>query len=101
MHPTSQAIQEAAVVLQRISETTPGERGRRASLVALVLRAVERMLEGGVEAKFLGLRAKEEVEYGTAGSERALLLRLLRLGQEGGTYAVASVLSDYAGGLEE
>jgi hypothetical protein len=101
MLPTTQAIQQAAGVLQQISESTPGERGRRASVVALVLRAVERMLNSAQDGEFLARRAEQEVEAVASGGERALLLRLLRLGEVGGTCAVAAVLSDYAAGLEE
>jgi len=101
MRSTSQAIQEAAGVLQQISESTPGERGRRAFVVALVLRAVQRQLDDAVEGPFLTRRAEREVEAIASGSERALLLRLLRLGEEGWSTAVATMLSDYAAGLEE
>ncbi|MEX2581700.1 MAG: hypothetical protein WD766_00365 [Gemmatimonadota bacterium] len=98
---STQAVRAAAGALQQISETTPGERGRRASIVALVLRSVEQTLCEESEAGFMCLRAEREVEGLEAGAERGLLLRLLRLVADGEGNEVAEVLSDYAAGLEE
>jgi len=100
MQITSQALQDAAGALQRISEETSGERGRRASLVALVLRSVERMLEEPAAGEFLRKRAEREIEGLGAGSERSVLRRLLVVA-DGGRGSLGDLLSEYATGLEE
>jgi tetratricopeptide (TPR) repeat protein len=100
MQLTSQALQIAAGALQHISETTPGERGRRAGMVALALRSVERLLDEPEAAEFLALRVEREIDALPAGSERSLLRRLLLIAR-GGSGALGDVLMEYAAGLEE
>ncbi|HEX6925592.1 MAG TPA: hypothetical protein VF167_09180 [Longimicrobiaceae bacterium] len=104
MNGLSQAMQDAAGELQRISEINRGARRQRAAAVALVLRSLECSLYGCESGGFVARRARQEVEALPAGAERALLLRLLLL--EGspaapGTAAlIADLLVDYAYELE-
>ena len=79
MSPISQNVLAAAGALQEISESSPGERGRRAAAGALVLRAVQRALEHGEGAEFIVERARREVAGLEKGQERAILRRLLVL----------------------
>ncbi|MQA91653.1 MAG: hypothetical protein GEU90_15750 [Gemmatimonas sp.] len=101
MTPSTEALQAAAGALQQISERTPGERGRRASVGALVLRAVESHLANVAEANFLQRRAEREIERVGGEAERGILYRVLQLSERGDAGPVASALSDYAAGLEE
>lgn len=104
MPPTSDSILPAAGALQRISESSPGERGRRAAAGALVLRAVERAMEAREGLSFLLARARTEVEGLPKGTERALLRRLLAgLEAEQGIVAarLAAALVGYACELEK
>jgi len=73
----SNAVQEAAGSFQRISDESSGERRRRASAVALVLRVVECAMDGCEDAAFLARRAAREVEALPRGGERSALRRLL------------------------
>lgn len=73
----TQAMQAAAVELQRISETSSGTRGQRAAAVALVLRTLERIVDGTPATPFSLRRAQAEVEGMEGGADRAILLRLL------------------------
>jgi tetratricopeptide (TPR) repeat protein len=97
---SSQAVEAAVGALQRVSETTPGERGRRASVVALVLRTVEDSAAAGESGDFLRRRAGAELDRLPKGAERALLRRILKaaLADRG---IVAGLLSDLAAGLDE
>ncbi|MEX2570837.1 MAG: hypothetical protein WD737_05990 [Gemmatimonadota bacterium] len=101
MRRTTQALQTAAGALQRISETTPGERGRRATVVALVLRSVQRHVELGEDAGFIRRRAELEVSALGSRSERGLLKRLLQRAAEGRSSEVSDILNEYAAGLAE
>jgi tetratricopeptide (TPR) repeat protein len=104
MLPISLAVHSAAGALQQISESTPGERGRRAAVVALVLRGVESGLERAESWEFVRLRAEREVAAVESGAERALLKRVLRLADaavEGEVSApLAETLVEYAYRLE-
>jgi tetratricopeptide (TPR) repeat protein len=100
MQLTSQALQIAAGALQHISETTPGERGRRAGIVALALRSVERLLEEPEAAGFLALRVEREIDGLAGGSERSLLGRMLAVARDG-RGPLGDLLMEYAAGLEE
>lgn len=98
------AVKSAAGVLQQISETTAGERGRRAAVVAMVLRAVDAELAGDPGAMFLRRRCEVVLAGLTGGAEPALLRRILlgcgRLESEGGGAAVAEGLVTYGYELE-
>lgn len=100
----TQAVQAAAVELQRISERSDGARGQRAATVALVLRTLDSALDGQADVSFSLRRAADEVGRMESGAERTLLLRLLRLGSRLGDQATApavvDVLVDYACQLE-
>jgi tetratricopeptide (TPR) repeat protein len=96
---TGQAIGVAVDALQQISGVSPGERGRRAAVVALVLRYIGSLATGGEEGTFLGRRAAEVVEGLSGGGERSLLRRLLAFG-EARCEGMADLLSEYAAGLE-
>jgi tetratricopeptide (TPR) repeat protein len=104
MGSLSSAVHDAAGAFQRISESTSGERGRRASTGALVLRAVEGSLDGEAGCRFLALRAAGEVSALPRGVERQTLRRLLLLVEEAGANesgaGLASLLVDYAYELE-
>lgn len=100
MLPLAHALHAAAGALQQISDTTPGERGRRAGVVALVLRAVEAALARGEETSFLLLRAEVEVAGLPAGVERAHLRRILRVPTDAAGEGVAEVFVEYACELE-
>jgi hypothetical protein len=78
------AIQTAAGALQSISESTSGERARRASVVAMVLRGAERSLAGEADGEFTSRRTHVEISGLPRGAERSLLRRILRLSQEAG-----------------
>jgi len=69
MASLSQALQAAAGALQQISDTTAGERGRRAAVVALVLRAVEHAPGGGF------LRRRAEAAVAAMEGRNAVLLK--------------------------
>jgi len=103
MPPISHSILAAAGALQRISDTSSGERGRRAATGALVLRAVERALERGEGSAFLAARALAGVDGLPGGVERSLLRRLLLLLEGDGPVAaerLAGPLVGYACELE-
>ncbi|HEX7242303.1 MAG TPA: hypothetical protein VF263_18595 [Longimicrobiaceae bacterium] len=102
MPPISPSVLAAAVALQQISDTVPGERGRRAAAGALVLRAVERTAERGEASSFLARRAASEVAELPRGGERAALNRLLLLldAEEVAAERLAAPLVQYAGELE-
>lgn len=98
------ALDLAADAFQRISESSSGERGRRAVTGALVLRTAEQALAGAAGYGFVAQRAAAEVAALPRGAERAILQRLLRLAAEhvegAGTAPLAAVLVDYACELE-
>jgi len=99
MQISTQALRTAVFALMRISDETPGERGRRAGAVALALRSVERILEDGVAADFLRRRAEREIEDMAGGAERSLLLRLVGMaGTDSGL--IGDLLMEYSAGLE-
>ncbi|MEW5930160.1 MAG: hypothetical protein AB1941_22105 [Gemmatimonadota bacterium] len=103
MAPISPVVQAAAVALQQISESSPGERGRRAAAGALVLRAVEQAVERHAASAFLSARAGAEVSGLEKGAERAALRRILLLLEgEGGVEParLAGPLVGYACELE-
>ncbi|MDQ3389546.1 MAG: hypothetical protein M3483_08590, partial [Gemmatimonadota bacterium] len=104
MSPLAQSFRTAAGALREISERAPGERGRRASAGALVLRAVEgAMIPGASGANFLGRRAEAEVTALPRSPERASLRRLLALlGRDTGPRSerLANGLVGYACELE-
>jgi tetratricopeptide (TPR) repeat protein len=103
MAPISPVVQAAAVALQQISESSPGERGRRAAAGALVLRAVEQAVERHAASAFLAARAGAEVSGLEKGAERAALRRILLLLEvEGGVEParLAGPLVGYACELE-
>lgn len=100
MFSNTTAVQRAAETLQRISETTDGERRRRAATVALVLRAVDARASGA-RSEFLERRAGAEVESIPAAEERAMLARLLLAPDaEGEGGRLTDLLVRYAGELE-
>jgi tetratricopeptide (TPR) repeat protein len=103
MQPLAPAIQAAAGTFQQISESASGERGRRASTGALVLRVVERAVAKQWN-EFLAVRAVAEVERLPRGVERSVLRRLLGLAREEATGSwgepLAEMLVEYAGELE-
>lgn len=103
MAPISQSVLAAAGAFQQISDSSPGERGRRAAAGALVLRAVEQAVERRAGFGFLAARAGGEVSGLEKGPERAVLRRiLLLLDADGGveTARLASPLVGYACELE-
>jgi tetratricopeptide (TPR) repeat protein len=99
MQTSSSAFKEAAGELQRIAESVPGERGRRASVVALVLGSVEAMAEEPAAVGFVRRRAEGEVGRLTASSERRALERILG-GCGRGAAVMADSLEEYGAGLE-
>ncbi len=103
MAPISSSVLVAAGALQQISESSPGERGRRAAAGALVLRAVEQAVERGQGFQFVAARAGVEVSGLERGPERAVLRRILLLLEGEGeveTARLASPLVGYACELE-
>lgn len=96
----SHAVQQAAGALQQIAESHSGVRAQRAAAVALVLRSVESALEGEPGGAFLRRRAEAAVEGVESGVERALLRRLLLLGEAGDASGLAGTLVDYGYQLE-
>lgn len=98
---SSQALHTAAGALQQVSETNPGERGRRASVVALVLKAIEKLEEDVESGEFLLRRAELEIDAIASRTERSYLRRILvRVLEEDGS-GIGSLLSEYAAALEE
>ncbi|HUE96222.1 MAG TPA: hypothetical protein VMN39_06160, partial [Longimicrobiaceae bacterium] len=98
---TSHALQMAAGVLQQISDSNPGERGRRASVVVLVLHAIERLGEDLEAGEFLLRRAEREIDGIASRTERSYLRRILvKVLEEDGS-GIGSLLTEYAGALEE
>lgn len=95
---TSHPASASADALRQISETTRGERSRRAAAGALVLRAVEQ------GHPFVAARALREVAALPAGAEASVLRRILiLLGEFGGKDRdgwLASYLVGYACELE-
>lgn len=77
MTPISRMLQSAAGTLQAISETAPGERGRRAAAGALVLRAVELALTAEEGSGFVLARARTEVDALPGSRDKSQLQRLL------------------------
>jgi len=77
MPPVSESALAAAGAFQQISDTSPGERGRRAAAGALVLRAVEQAAERAEGLAFVLARARMETDALPSGAERAILRRLL------------------------
>lgn len=96
----SHALQTAAGALHRISETNPGERGRRASVVALVLQAIERVGEDVESSEFMLRRAEAEIDRVESRVERSYLRRILVKVLEDETAGVSSLLAEYAAALE-
>jgi tetratricopeptide (TPR) repeat protein len=102
MSPISQSVQLAAGAFQQISESSPGERGRRAAAGALVLRAAEQAVEPGEGMAFLLGRARAEVDGLPKGAERSILRRLLSLlDADAGSARLAESLVSYACELEK
>lgn len=99
MAPITSAVQQAAETLQRIAESTEGERAKRATVVALVLRAVE-AFACGAGTVFLRLRAEAEVERVPSAGERAMLWRLVLAAEARGVEALSDQLVTYACELE-
>ena len=98
---TSPALQAAAGALQRISESNPGERGHRAAVVALVLRAIEQVMEDVESSEFVLWRAELEIDDLRSRTERSYLRRILVRVLEEDSSGIGTLLSDYAGALEE
>jgi tetratricopeptide (TPR) repeat protein len=99
---STHALSAAACALQQISDSTPGERGRRAAVVVLVLRSVERAVEEGGASEFVRRRAEAELDRLPSGAERSLLRRLLMLlVEEVDGQGLIDVLVQYAAGLED
>jgi hypothetical protein len=93
-----------AATLHQISEATQGERRRRATAGAMVLRATEQALSGDAGCEFALLRAGAEVESLPSCAEKSILRRvLLLLGETesscGGT-RLSTPLVQYACELE-
>ncbi|CAN5803808.1 hypothetical protein BH23GEM6_BH23GEM6_15930 [soil metagenome] len=84
MNSIATALQTAAGTLQSIAETTSGERAQRASVVALVLRCTEDLLNGGSGSDFTARRVEAEVASLPRGTERSLLRRVSRLAVRAG-----------------
>ncbi len=99
MHQAGQALTEAASALQRVAETQPGQRGFRASVVALVLNTVAAGGAGSLATEFMRRRAAAEVAGLPDGQERRLLTRLLGAGANDAR--VGDWLNGYAAALEE
>ncbi len=99
MHQAGQALTEAASALQRVAETQPGQRGFRASVVALVLNTVAAAGAGSPAAEFMRRRAAAEVTGLPDGQEKRLLTRLLGAGANDAR--VGDWLNGYSAALEE
>lgn len=97
----SHALQAAAGAMQQISDANPGARGRRATIVALVLRAIQQFSEDGESADFLVRRAESEIERVESRAERSYLRRILDRLIAHEISAVCPLLMDYAADLEE
>jgi tetratricopeptide (TPR) repeat protein len=97
---TPSVLGAAVAALEQVSEAAPGERGRRASTVALVLRTVQEVVDGTSRGSFLRRRAEVELDRLPKGRERALLRRLLSDVEEAGGQA-SEILVEFASGLEE
>ncbi|HEX8394630.1 MAG TPA: hypothetical protein VF665_19950, partial [Longimicrobium sp.] len=96
----SQTALAATGTLQRISETERGERARRAAAAALVLRVVEQALAGEAD-EFSLRRADTEVSGLQKSAEKTILLRVLRVLQDGApVHRAAPALVGYACELE-
>lgn len=105
MHSISAAVQRAADALQRISDGTAGERSRRAGTVALVLRVVEAIVDGGpdacgLEIGFIRRRAETEAAGLGSAAERGMLLRLLLAAEASEEGRLREMLVSYACELE-
>ncbi len=87
--------------MQQISDANPGERGRRAAIVALVLSAIQQLLAGEGSAEFLVRRAEREIERVDSRAERSYLRRILGRHLENAAAEVGPLLMDYAAELEE
>lgn len=98
---SSTAFMTAAGAMQRFSGETPGERGRRASVVALVLRTVEAVGEDAESTGFLVRRAEAEVDGLESRGERSYLRRLLASAFAEDEADRAALLAEYAGALED
>ncbi|WP_420128926.1 hypothetical protein [Longimicrobium sp.] len=100
----TQATQTAAAAqdtLRHISETERGERARRAAAGALVLRVVELSVRGAPD-EFTLRRARAEVERLEKSAEKSILLRGLRVLEEGATAgSLSAALVSYACELEK
>jgi tetratricopeptide (TPR) repeat protein len=94
MNSIATAIQTAAGTLQTISESTSGERARRAAVVALVLRAAERAVAVGGMCMFMARRMESEVGGLPRGAERSLLRRLVKQAMQSGDAAGAERLAE-------
>lgn len=98
--PHAADLHAAAETLLFIAETTSGERRRRTAAVAVVLRALERCVDGADGREFLRRRAEREIAALRDG-EAALLTRLLLTGPEAeGDAPLVDALVDYAYQLE-
>ncbi len=99
------AARSAVGAFQQISESTGGERARRAAAGALVLRAIEYALERSAGGAFSVARAAVEVDALESGAERSILQRLLLLFGEGDEVPrerpLAAALVSYACQLEK
>jgi hypothetical protein len=104
MGSLASAVHDTVDAFRSISDSASGERSRRASTGALVLRVVDEALEESPSYGFLAARAAVEVGRLPRGAERATLRRLLLLAEQGGEHtcgsALAAVLVDYAYELE-
>jgi tetratricopeptide (TPR) repeat protein len=93
MGTLSSAVQTAAGAFQQISDTALGERRRRATTGAMVLRVVEGALDGQAGTEFLTIRAAAEVSALPRGAERSILRRLLELAEGSTEETCAGTLS--------
>ncbi|CAN5789116.1 hypothetical protein BH23GEM3_BH23GEM3_20550 [soil metagenome] len=100
MATIASAVQVAAGAFQLISESSAGERARRAFTGALVLRVVEQALDGTNAFGFVAARAAAEIDSLPRGAERSILRRLLLMAEEGAECSLALLLVDYAYELE-
>ncbi|HEY0017857.1 MAG TPA: hypothetical protein VGC13_16200 [Longimicrobium sp.] len=99
----TQATQTAAAAqdtLLHISETERGERARRAAAGALVLRVVQQSVSGAPD-EFTLRRARAEVAGLQKSAEKSILLRALRVMEDGGAPGhLSAALVAYACELE-
>lgn len=95
------AFQTAAGAMQRFSLEIPGERGRRALVVALVLRTVQAVAEDAEATSFLLRRAEAEVDGLESRGERSFLRRLLATSYADGSTELSALLAEYASALED